>query len=61
MSKIVAFFNEVKNELKKVSWPNREDLIGSAIVVCILVFVFAIILGGMDAIFSLVIKRLIGY
>jgi len=39
-----SFFNylsSVRLELKKVSWSNRQELIGSTIVV----FVFAIILG----------------
>ena len=39
-----SFFNylsSVRSELKKVSWSNRQELIGSTIVV----FVFAIILG----------------
>jgi len=59
MSKVITFINEVKSELRKVSWPSREDLIGTAIIVCIIVAVFAIILGGMDAFFSSIIKKLI--
>ncbi|MFH1644300.1 MAG: preprotein translocase subunit SecE [bacterium] len=61
MNKVVAFINEVRNELRKVSWPSREDLIGTAIIVCILVAIFAVILGGMDAVFSTLIKKLISY
>ncbi len=44
---IKSFFNEVSKEMKKVSWPTREQLRESTIVVavtCILisVFVFAV-------------------
>ena len=59
MNKIIVFFNEVKSELKKMTWPNREELVGSVIVVCILVFVFAAILGAMDGAFGYFIRNFI--
>ena len=59
MNKIVTFLGEVKAELTKVSWPTRDELVGSAIIVCIVVAIFATILGGMDALFSYVIKQVI--
>jgi preprotein translocase subunit SecE len=61
MTKIVTFLNEVKTELKKVTWPTRDELVGSTIIVCILVVIFAIILGGMDAAFSAFVRELIRY
>ena len=59
MNKILTFFSEVKAELHKVSWPSRDELVGSAIIVCIVVAIFAAILGSMDAFFSYVIKLVI--
>ena len=59
MGKVIIFINEVKGELRKVSWPSREDLVGTAIVVCSIVAIFAVILGGMDALFSSIVKKLI--
>ena len=32
MSKIRAYLDDVMKEMKKVSWPNRTELIGSTIV-----------------------------
>jgi preprotein translocase subunit SecE len=58
MNKILAFLNEVRTELKKVTWPTRDELVGSTIIVCILVSIFAVILGGMDATFSAFIHYL---
>jgi preprotein translocase subunit SecE len=58
MNKLVSFLVEVKTELLKVSWPSREELIGSSTIVCILVAVFAVILSGMDAGFSAFIRGL---
>jgi preprotein translocase subunit SecE len=57
MNKAIAFLNEVRAELKKVTWPTQDELIGSAIIVCILVVVFAVILGCMDAVFTAFIKH----
>ncbi|QQR48568.1 preprotein translocase subunit SecE [bacterium] len=59
MNKILVFVNEVKNELRKISWPSRDELVGATIIVCILVLVLSTILGGMDFFFSLVIKKII--
>lgn len=59
MNKVITFINEVKSELRKVSWPNREDLVGTAIIVCIITAIFAALLGSMDAVFSTIVKKLI--
>lgn len=56
MNKIVSFLQEVKAELKKVTWPSRDELVGSTIIVCILVLFCALVLGGMDAAFSSFIR-----
>jgi preprotein translocase subunit SecE len=59
MNKVVAFISEVKSELKKVSWPGKDELVGATIIVCILTLVFASILGSMDSVFSYIIKHFI--
>jgi len=41
MGKIFSYFSSIKLEMKKVSWSNKQELIGSTTVV----IVFAIILG----------------
>ena len=60
MNKVMAFVNEVRAEIRKVTWPTKDELIGTTIVVCILVVVFAFILGAMDGISSFLIRRIIG-
>lgn len=56
MNKILTFLYEVKTELGKITWPKNEDLVGAVIIVSILSVFFAIILGGMDSVFSMFIK-----
>ena len=58
MNKVLSFLNEVKAELFKVTWPSRDELIGSTIIVCLLVAILGLILSGMDAVFSSLIRSL---
>jgi preprotein translocase subunit SecE len=59
MSNILTFIKEVKAEIYKITWPGRDDLVGTLMVVCILTLVFAAILGGMDAGFGLLLRKII--
>ncbi|HAK44485.1 MAG TPA: preprotein translocase subunit SecE [Spirochaeta sp.] len=48
MKRIINFFKESISELKKVSWPSREEVGSSTKVVVISVVIFAAILGLVD-------------
>ena len=48
MSKIAKFFKESRQELSKVVWPSREQVVISTRVVLVSVVVFAAILGLVD-------------
>ena len=48
IEKIKQFFREVKVEAKKVSYPSKDELIGSTWVVIITVFVVSSFLGLID-------------
>lgn len=61
MNKVVLFFKEVLAELHKITWPKRDEFIGSTIVVIVFVIFFSIILGSMDLVFSTLLKKLLGY
>ncbi|MCQ9206315.1 MAG: preprotein translocase subunit SecE [Omnitrophica bacterium] len=56
MNKIAKFVNEVKLELKKVSWSTRQELINSTIVVIVSVIILAIFIAFCDFIWSNVIN-----
>ncbi len=53
--KVINFFREARTELKKVTWPNRKQLISSTIVVMITVIIVAIFLGVVDLVFSRIV------
>jgi len=48
MNKIVRFFEESYAELKKVTWPSREDVSASTRIVIISTALIAIALGLVD-------------
>ena len=50
--KIKNFFKEVTVELKKVSWPTKNELVGSTIVVIISVGIMGLYIGICDFIFA---------
>ncbi len=51
MQKIINFFKEVKAEFKQISWPKRESIIQSTIVVIFISVIVSLILGGFDYLF----------
>ncbi len=56
--KITKFMREVRSELRKVAWPNREELITYTIVVIVTVIIVALFTGLIDVIVSGLLKLL---
>ena len=52
MPNIFGFLNEVKEELKKVTWPSREQTIRYTILVIIVEVAVGLFLGGLDYILT---------
>jgi len=50
MKKIVLFFKESFAELKKVTWPSRDEVVSSTKVVLLSTLIVAGILGALDII-----------
>lgn len=51
-SRVKKFFREVKAEMRKVSWPNKKELIAYTGVVFISVVLIAALIGLIDGIFA---------
>lgn len=51
-----GFFKGVKAEMKKVSWPNRKELINSTGVVIAVCLIAAAFIGILDAVFQAGLK-----
>ena len=58
-----TFFGEVRGELDKVTWPTRDEVRGTTIIVLITIFFFGFYLYGLDIVMSYIsafITNLIG-
>ena len=55
------FYADVRTEMKKVSWPNRQEVFGTTIVVIVAVFFFGIYLGVVDQILGVGLNWLLRY
>ena len=53
------FVRQVRQELQKVTWPQRKDVLISSAIVILLVFLFAIFFLLTDQLWSFLIKKII--
>lgn len=60
MEKIKKFLKEVNAELRKVTWPTKDELVGSTIVTIVVSLIVAIFIGIVDRVLSLVIRSIFG-
>ncbi|MBI2870143.1 MAG: preprotein translocase subunit SecE [Candidatus Omnitrophica bacterium] len=59
-NRAIGFVQEVRGELKKVSWSTREELVASTVVVIAATFLLAVFIGICDLVLSRVVGFLIG-
>ena len=55
-NKVVGFFNDIKLEMSKVSWPTRGELMGSTIVVIVSLAILALFIGICDVVLSKIVN-----
>lgn len=55
----ITYLQEVIRELKKVSWPSREQTVQKTVLVLVVSALLAVYLGGLDILFKLGIDVLI--
>ena len=53
-----AYLREIKGELKKVTWPAKNDLIKTTIAVLVISLFFGIYLFGVDFIFTRIFGKI---
>ncbi len=50
------YLREVRQEIKKVTWPSKEEIISSTIVVLVTVAFFVLLIGGLDFVFAKLVR-----
>lgn len=51
LQRIINYFREARAELSRVTWPTREEIIGSTQVILIFAVVAMVVLGLIDTVF----------
>lgn len=59
IAKVNKYFNDTMQELKKVAWPSKEELIGSTIVVVVMSILVAVFIGVVDQVLNKLVNLLI--
>ncbi|HAR99531.1 MAG TPA: preprotein translocase subunit SecE [Candidatus Moranbacteria bacterium] len=59
INKIIQFFLEAKAEMLKVNWPTKKQTVNYTLLVVAVSLVVAGFLGGLDWIFSYILKTFI--
>lgn len=54
-NRLATFIQESRVELKKVTWPAREETVRSTLSVVVMSAVVAAFLGGLDSVFRLIL------
>ncbi len=59
VERATRYLREVRAELNRVTWPSRQELIASTVVVLVVVTVMAAYLGAWDALFTWLFQRVL--
>lgn len=57
--KVNTVLDEVVSELKKVTWPSREDVVRSTTVVVICILISSFLIAGLDMVWGWVVGQLL--
>ncbi|MDD3732392.1 MAG: preprotein translocase subunit SecE [candidate division Zixibacteria bacterium] len=60
LQKIKKYLKETMAELRKMTWPTKDELIGSTIITVVVSLIVSIFIGIVDRILSLVIRTIFG-
>ena len=60
MKDLQQFVEDVQTEMKRVTWPDREQLRNATAVILVFCVIIAIIIGLMDTMFSWFVRTFVG-
>ncbi len=60
MQRVKSFFESVKLELGKVTWPSRKETVATSSVVVVIIFLISIYLGACDLVLAKLMRLILG-
>ena len=61
LSNTRTFFTEVRNEMRRVTWPSRREVYATTVVVILTSAFFGVYLWGLDLMISAVVGRIFAF
>ena len=58
-NKVKGYFSDTYQEMQKVAWPSKDELIGSTMVVVVMSVIVSIFIGAVDLILNKLVNLLI--
>jgi preprotein translocase subunit SecE len=59
-NRLVRYFRESRAEMRKVTWPTRDEAVNLTAIVLVVTVLMSLFLWGLDVVFDSVMLRLIG-
>lgn len=56
---LFSFFREVKAEVKKITWPSKDETKKAFVAVIVFTLMYTILVGGLDSIFDNLFKMIL--
>jgi len=56
MNKLITFLRDVQLELKRVTWPNKDQIMSATVVVIVATLILSAYLGVVDKLFSVLLR-----
>lgn len=56
--KAIEFLKEVRKEMHKVVWPNRQQVLASTVVVIAMVLIVGLFVAGIDYVLATIMRQL---
>lgn len=56
MNKIREYFEGVKKEMGKVTWPSQKELVDNTIIVCVFAIIVSLFIFGIDQVYSTILE-----
>jgi len=56
MKRLITFLRDVRLELKRVTWPNKDQAMSATVVVIVATLIMSAYLGVVDKLFSMLLR-----
>jgi preprotein translocase subunit SecE len=61
IEKLKRFLSETRAEMRKVTWPTRDELKESTKIVIVATFIITVFIGAVDQVLVFIVRRLLGW